>query len=103
MAQTEDELTALYVENQRQLITIAEQRGISGAVYTQLTDIEHEVNGFYTYDRQVEKMDFDQVRAVNDEVVRTAGLLAVPSTATDPGTLGLGVLHGSGAGSGHGW
>ena len=98
MAQDEDELTTLYVENQRQLIPIAQQRGISGAVYTQLTDIEHEVNGFFTYDRQVEKMDFDQVRAVNDEVVRTVELLAVPSMTTDPGTLGLDVVYASGDG-----
>jgi hypothetical protein len=26
----------------------------------------------FTYDRRVEKMDFDQVRAVNQEVVRNA-------------------------------
>lgn len=72
MAQDSGELTRLYVENQRELIPIAQQRGISGAVYTQITDIEHEVNGFFTYDRRVEKMDFDQVRAVNDAVVRNA-------------------------------
>ncbi len=57
---------------QRELIPIAQQRAISGAVYTQITDVEHEVNGLFTYDRRVEKMDFDQVRAVNQEVVRNA-------------------------------
>ena len=72
MAQDEAELTGLYVDNQRALIPIAQQRAISGAVYTQITDVEHEVNGLFTYDRQVEKMDFDQVRAVNQEVVRNA-------------------------------
>jgi hypothetical protein len=72
MAQDEAELTGLYVDNQRELIPIAQQRGISGAVYTQITDVEHEVNGLFTYDRRVEKMDFDQVRAVNQEVVRNA-------------------------------
>ena len=86
MAQTEDELTRLYVENQRELISIAQQRGISGAVYTQVTDIEHEVNGFFTYDRRVEKTDFDQVRAVNDAVVRNADRPAVPPTTAGPGT-----------------
>ena len=30
--------------------------GLSGAVYTQLSDIEEEVNGLVTYDRKIEKM-----------------------------------------------
>ncbi|MBN1180240.1 MAG: hypothetical protein JXD18_13595 [Anaerolineae bacterium] len=32
------------------------ERGLSGAVYTQTTDVELEVNGFLTYDREVVKM-----------------------------------------------
>jgi hypothetical protein len=85
MAQDADELTRFYVDNQRALVPIAQERGISGAVYTQITDVEHEVNGFFTYDRRVEKMDFDQVRAVNDEVVRNAQLPAVSPMTTAPG------------------
>jgi hypothetical protein len=98
MAQDSDELTRLYVENQRELITIAQQRGISGAVYTQITDIEHEVNGFFTYDRRVEKMDFDQVRAVNDAVVRNAARPAVSPMSSGPGTAALDGVPASGEG-----
>ena len=72
MAQDAAELTRLYVENQRALIPIAQEHAISGAVYTQTTDVEHEVNGLFTYDRRVEKMDPEQVRAVNQEVVANA-------------------------------
>ncbi|MGH3467169.1 MAG: glycoside hydrolase family 2 protein, partial [Thermocrispum sp.] len=61
-------LTRRYVENQRDVLKSAQSCGISGAVYTQITDVEHEVNGFFTYDRQVKKMDFAQVRAVNEEI-----------------------------------
>ncbi|MCB2209432.1 hypothetical protein KQH62_00940 [bacterium] len=39
--------------------------GCSAAVYTQTTDVETEVNGFLTYDRRVEKMDLNRVRAAN--------------------------------------
>jgi len=35
--------------------------GLSAAVYTQTADVEIEVNGFVTYDREVEKMDFEEV------------------------------------------
>jgi len=33
-----------------------EEKGLSGAVYTQLSDIEEEVNGLVTYDRRVVKL-----------------------------------------------
>jgi glycosyl hydrolase family 2 len=102
MAQDGDELTRLYVENQRELIRIGQQRGISGAVYTQITDVEHEVNGFSTYDRRVEKMDVDQVRAVNEAVVRNAARPAVSPTRPDPGPPGREGGHASGDGQDQG-
>ncbi len=33
------------------------ERGLSGAVYTQLSDVEEEVNGLVTYDRKVVKIE----------------------------------------------
>jgi hypothetical protein len=39
--------------------------GIGAAVYTQLTDVEVELNGFFTYDRAVLKFDTARVAAVN--------------------------------------
>ena len=59
-------LTRRYVENAAGRARATPTRAASAAaIYTQVTDVEHEVNGFFTYDRQVEKMDFAQVRAVN--------------------------------------
>ena len=43
----------------------ARQKGLAASVYTQLSDVEDEVNGFVTYDRKVEKLDADAVRAIN--------------------------------------
>ncbi|KAH7136060.1 glycoside hydrolase superfamily [Dendryphion nanum] len=40
---------------------------ICGMVYTQLTDIEQEVNGLYTFDRK-EKLDAGKVKAIMEEV-----------------------------------
>ncbi len=58
------------------LLTEVEQmmvyRGVSCAIYTQTTDVEHEVNGLVTYDRQVEKMDFDKVKSINEGVIKTS-------------------------------
>ena len=61
-----------YVENQRDVLRSANSCGISGSVYTQITDVEGELNGFFSYDRQVTKMDTAQVRAVNESIIRNA-------------------------------
>ena len=37
--------------------------GLCGVVYTQLSDVEDEINGLYTYDRQVCKVDAEKMRA----------------------------------------
>lgn len=41
------------------------RRGLSAAVYTQWTDVENEMNGLYTYDRKVEKLDKQKVSEAN--------------------------------------
>ena len=40
-------------------------QGLSAAVYTQLSDVEEEVNGLLTYDRKVCKVDPAVVREIN--------------------------------------
>ncbi|GIJ01797.1 glycoside hydrolase [Spirilliplanes yamanashiensis] len=87
-------LTRRYVENQRDVITAGTVCGISGAIYTQITDVEGELNGFYTYDRQVSKMNEAQVRAINTEIIRTVDGSAGNAPQPTPGTPGLtGVAH----------
>ncbi len=46
-------------------------RGFTGAVYTQTTDVEIEVNGLITYDRKVIKLDAARVKAANERIVRS--------------------------------
>jgi hypothetical protein len=43
---------------------------MSGSVYTQITDVEGEHNGLFTYDRKVEKVDEAKVRGINEETIR---------------------------------
>jgi len=40
----------------------AKGKGLSAAVYTQLTDVEDELNGFITYDRKVVKIHPDEIK-----------------------------------------
>ena len=59
------ELTAHYLKLVREVYGEREKSGLNGAICTQLTDIEEECNGFMTYDREVVKVDLDQVAAAN--------------------------------------
>ena len=68
--QSKEEVTKQYLEYAEMLKTLI-PRGYSAAVYTQTTDVEGEVNGLMTYDRKEMKMDVEQVRKVNQEVIHT--------------------------------
>jgi beta-galactosidase/beta-glucuronidase len=45
-------------------------KGLAAAVYTQTTDVEAEVNGLLTYDREVIKIDVDTLKAIHQETYR---------------------------------
>lgn len=47
-------------------------RGSNGAVYTQITDVEGELNGLMTYDRKVVKPDVERIRAAQQALIRDA-------------------------------
>ena len=55
-----DAVERLYQEE----IIPAVERGLCGAVYTQLSDVEDETNGLYSYDRRVCKVDAQRMQAI---------------------------------------
>lgn len=44
-------------------------KGLCGSIYTQLSDVEDETNGFYTYDRRVCKVDKEKMKALSHKLV----------------------------------
>lgn len=42
--------------------------GLSATVYTQLTDVEDEINGLMTYDRKVSKISAETLKNINEKV-----------------------------------
>ena len=65
-----EDVTRTYVEYAEMILPFVKQ-GMSGAIYTQTTDVEGEVNGFVTYDRKVVKMDIERVREINQRIINT--------------------------------
>ena len=65
---TQDELVAalekLYLQKLLPLI----EKGLCGCIYTQVSDVEEEINGLVTYDRKIVKVPVEKMRAINDIV-----------------------------------
>jgi hypothetical protein len=73
MTSSAEELTARYAEVSEDLEKVVGDSALSGAIYTQTTDVENEVNGFLTYDRRVVKPDLSVVAARNRAVILAGG------------------------------
>jgi hypothetical protein len=69
MTTDSQELTQRYVEVSQALEKLVRAGGLSGAIYTQTSDVEDEVNGFLTYDRSVIKPDLSVVAQRNRAVI----------------------------------
>ena len=65
-----EDVTKTYIEYAEMILPFIPQ-GMSGAIYTQTTDVEGEVNGFVTYDRKVVKMDVKRIHEVNQRVIKS--------------------------------
>ncbi|MFH8926994.1 LamG-like jellyroll fold domain-containing protein [Streptomyces pristinaespiralis] len=64
-----DALTRKYVENTEKFYLEQAGAELSGSVYTQISDLENELNGLYTYDRREIKVDPVKVRDVNRRII----------------------------------
>ena len=64
---TPEEVTNEYIKYADHLLELIE-KGFSAAVYTQITDVEEEVNGLVTYDRKVIKVDEPKIKAINQKI-----------------------------------
>jgi hypothetical protein len=67
--ETSEQLTAAYEDVVAKLRPLVESH-LSAAVYTQITDVEIEVNGLTTYDRGVVKVDEEAVRRGNEQLFK---------------------------------
>jgi len=97
-AQTSAELVSMYSSLADQVIYLKTNNNLCAAVYTQLTDVEEEINGLLTYDR-VLKADVAKFRAINERIINqtlTSTIAVLPTsqktglswkyTTTQPGT-----------------
>lgn len=65
---SKQELTKAYKNLFEKTIIPQIKDGLSATVYTQVTDVEDELNGLFTYDRKVQKIDTDVLKSINERV-----------------------------------
>lgn len=74
-----------------QHLQLFEKQGLSGSIYTQPFDVEGEQNGLMTYDREVVKIPFVELRKIHSPLNPEMGTIPVISAKdadlTEPGLL----------------
>lgn len=68
MYKSKEKLTDAYRKLHEKQVIPAIKKGLSATVYTQVSDVEFEVNGMLTYDREIVKIDEDVIRKINSEL-----------------------------------
>ncbi len=69
MVRNQNEYDSLYNQFANDLIVFKTNKGLSAAVYTQITDVETELNGLLTYDRAVVKGNLQKISQSNWNVI----------------------------------
>ena len=66
--QNNDDVTAKVRESYKRTILPVIEKGACGSIYTQLSDVEEEINGLYTYDRKVCKVNKEEMLRLRKEI-----------------------------------
>ncbi|HEX8865021.1 MAG TPA: LamG-like jellyroll fold domain-containing protein, partial [Lentzea sp.] len=88
-------LTAKYVDNTRTFYLGQAREELSASVYTQVTDLEGELNGLWTYDRKRIKVDPGPVREINRRVIEAGADAGKPYPYAGRGEWKLNETKGS--------
>lgn len=82
-----------YVQKIQQIQRLMEGCGLSGAIYTQISDVETEINGLVTYDRNVLKPslsdDMSRMREAHETLISRSKTLREDPPEPDEGKSGL--------------
>ncbi len=85
---TQEALTEAYLDLLDKLQPMIDRDGLSAAIYTQTTDVEIEVNGLLTYDRQIAKLPVKTLaeahKALWQPAIKTKTETVLPTAGTIP-------------------
>ena len=67
-SKNQEDMNLNYKEMYEALISQIKKGDLVGIIYTQLSDIECEANGIFTFDREVLKISEDLIKSINSEI-----------------------------------
>lgn len=94
---SKEQLTSTYI-NYIERVKEMKANGLSAAIYTQITDVEYEINGLLSYDRKVEKIDFDRIAKAHRELIGGVTKEDLLEELARAEALASGAIAGDGAG-----
>lgn len=65
-----EDLLKNYIYKFEQIVNMKQKNGVSAAVYTQTTDVEGEINGLITYDREVIKIPIETLNELHSKLYK---------------------------------
>lgn len=68
---TKEQLTQKIIQLYDEMVIPSIKNGLCGCIYTQLSDIEDEINGIYTYDREICKVNKDDMLSLSYKIVKS--------------------------------
>ena len=63
-----EDLTNRIVRMYEKMILPGIKDGVCGCVYTQVSDVEDEINGLYTYDREICKVEKEKLLEIAEKI-----------------------------------
>lgn len=68
ICRSKEELTNKMIEMYETMVIPAIKDGLCGVIYTQVSDVEGEINGLYTFDHKTLKVDGEKIKEINKRI-----------------------------------
>lgn len=68
-----EQLTERILKMYEKMVLPAIENGLCGCIYTQLSDVEDEINGMYTYDRVICKVNIQKISELSQKIYKLIG------------------------------
>jgi hypothetical protein len=65
---SKEEFTKKFINLYEKMILPSIPHGMCGCVYTQLSDVEDEINGLYTYNRKICKLEENELKSLSEKI-----------------------------------
>ena len=70
LKKSKEELSETYIQYCKELKNKC-QEGLAGAIFTQTSDVEIDINGLVTYDRKIVKVNENLIKSANDDLIKS--------------------------------